>query len=93
MLILLIEFYLGIYGNFTMANLFIVKTERQANALKTRDRFLREHPELREFQRRLDARLNGAGSDHNRLVLIHELMMDSFGDLNRKLQSAVAAQR
>ncbi|HTY24244.1 MAG TPA: hypothetical protein VMC85_14010 [Desulfomonilaceae bacterium] len=76
-----------------MAHLYMVKTERQATALKRRDRFLREHPELREFQRKIDARLNGAGSDHNRLVLIHELMMDSLGNLSRELRSVVAVQR
>ncbi|MGO9122180.1 MAG: DUF3135 domain-containing protein [Desulfomonilaceae bacterium] len=69
-----------------MAHLFSVKNDTQAEALGERDRFLREHPELREFQRKIDERLRRAGSAHNRLVVIYEMMIDSFMELNTKLQ-------
>jgi hypothetical protein len=73
-----------------MAHLFSVKNDNQVDALLERDLFLREHPELREFQRKIDERLRRAGSTHNRLVVIYEMMMDSFMELNTKLQEASA---
>ena len=73
-----------------MAHLFSIRNEKQAEALMERDRFLREHPELREFQREIDDRLRRAGSAHNRLVVIYEMMMDSFMELNAKLQGVSA---
>jgi hypothetical protein len=76
-----------------MAHLFSIKTDMQAEALKERDLFLREHPELREFQRQIDDRLRRAGSAHNRLVIIYEMMMDSFRELNARLQQASAILR
>ncbi len=76
-----------------MAHLFSVKNARQAEALRERDDFLREHPELREFQRKIDDRLRRAGSAHNRLVVIYEMMMDSLMELNTKLQEASAILR
>ena len=69
-----------------MAHLFSIKNDKQAEALMERDRFLREHPELRAFQRKIDERLRRAGSAHNRLVVIYEMMMESFAELNAKLQ-------
>jgi len=69
-----------------MAHLFSVKNDEQAEALLERDLFLRDHPELREFQRKIDERLRRAGSAHNRRVVIYEMMMDSFMELNTKLQ-------
>ena len=70
-----------------MAHLSVIRTDQHAKALKARDRFLRSHPELREFQRKIDERLKKASSDHNRLVIIHNWMMDSFFELDRKLQN------
>jgi hypothetical protein len=76
-----------------MAHLFSIKKDIQAEALKERDNFLREHPELREFQRKIDDRLRRAGSAHNRLVVIYEMMMDSFRELNARLREAAAILR
>ncbi len=76
-----------------MAHLFSIKTDIQIEALAERDRFLREHPELRDFQRKIDDRLRRAGSAHNRLVVIYEMMMDSFRELNTMLQEASAILR
>lgn len=72
-----------------MAHLAVIRNERHAKALRARDRFLKLHPELRGFQRRIDETLRKAGSDHNRLVLIHNWMMDSFFELFGKLQTVV----
>lgn len=76
-----------------MAHLFSIKNDQQAEALMERDRFLREHPELRDFQRKIDERLRRAGSAHNRRVVIYEMMMDSFWELNAKLLEASAILR
>jgi len=70
-----------------MANLFSVKSPEHAQALQDRDRFLREHPELVQLQRHIDDRLKKASSNHNRLVMIHTLMMDSFLEMHRQLRS------
>jgi hypothetical protein len=85
--------YRGISKGVVMAHLFSIKNNRQSEALMERDLFLREHPELREFQRKIDDRLRRAGSAHNRLVVIYEMMMDSFRELNAKLQEAAAILR
>jgi hypothetical protein len=69
-----------------MAYLFPIKNESFAAALSARDHYLSAHPELRHLQREIDARLHSASTTHNRLVVIHELMMDAFVELNNKLQ-------
>lgn len=76
-----------------MPHLFEVHNERQAHALKERDRFLSTHPELRSLQKEIDERLKGAASGHNRLVLIHDLMMDSFLEMDRRLQRLLGRRR
>jgi hypothetical protein len=81
------------HGRCNMVHLFEVNNERQANALKERDRFLSSHPELKGLQRKIDERLKGASTGHNRLVLIHDLMMDSFLEMDRKLQVLLGGRR
>ena len=76
-----------------MPHLFKINTERHADALKERDRFLSSHPELRAFQKEIDERLKGAATGHNRLVVIHDLMMDSFLEMDRKLQTLLGRRR
>ena len=76
-----------------MARLVSVESEEHANALKERDRFLDLHPELKMFQAEIDDRLEKATTDHNRLIVIRELMMESFLNLDRKLQQIAAARR
>jgi hypothetical protein len=83
----------GISKGDDMAHLFSIKNDLLAEALGERDNFLREHPELREFQRKIDDRLRRAGSAHNRLVVIYEMMMDSFRELNARLREAAAILR
>ena len=70
-----------------MSKLHAIKSELLAVAVRERDRFLEDHPELRDLQKEIDQRLNGAETDHNRLVLMNQLMMESFLKLDEKLQS------
>jgi hypothetical protein len=72
-----------------MAKVIPIESSRSARALRERDSFLRKHPELKPLQREIDEMLRKAGSRHNRLVMIRNLMMDSFQDLNDRLQSMV----
>ncbi|MBM4329139.1 MAG: DUF3135 domain-containing protein [Deltaproteobacteria bacterium] len=68
-----------------MSKLQIVKSDAHAQAIKERDEFLDSHPELKALQAEIDKRLDNAQSPHNRLVLIHDLMMKSFQELHTKL--------
>jgi hypothetical protein len=72
-----------------VAKVIPIESSRSAKALGERDRFLVKHPELKPLQRDIDEMLRKAGSRHNRLVMIRNLMMDSFLDLNERLQSVV----
>ncbi len=69
-----------------MANLILVKSNRLKKALIDRDEFLRKHSELLSLQRKIDEKMRKAKTSHNRLVLIHTLMMDSVNELHNKLQ-------
>ena len=76
-----------------MSKLHAIKSETMADAVKERDRFLEDHPELQALQKEIDQRLNGAETDHNRLVLVSQLMMESFLKLDEKLQSLREARK
>jgi len=49
-------------------------------------KLLQERPDLQALQDKIDATLNKAGSKNNRLTMMHNLMLDSFFELNEKLQ-------
>lgn len=72
-----------------MGKLIPIESSRSGKALRERDRFLRNHPELKPLQREIDEMLRKAGSTHNRLVMIRNLMMDSLLEMNDRLQSVV----
>jgi hypothetical protein len=76
-----------------MSKLHAIKSELLADAVRERDRFLEDHPELQDLQKKIDQRLNGAETDHNRLVLMNQLMMESFLKLDEKLQSLREARK
>jgi len=76
-----------------MANLVTITSQEHARALKRRDLFLRKHPELIPLQRKIDERLGGARTEHNRLVLIHDLMMDSVKALAESLKLMIRSLR
>ena len=76
-----------------MARLTIVKSSPEAQAIRERDRFLDEHPRLRALQTHIDNKLQTAETDHNRLVLLHKMMMDSFVEMNKKLQRLIETRK
>jgi len=45
--------------------------------------FLKEHPELKPLQEEIDKRLEGAGNQNNRLVIIHQMMMSKVAELSK----------
>ena len=76
-----------------MRNLSSIKTEEHARALEQRDRFLQDHPELARLQSSIDHKLGNASTAHNRLVIIHNLMMDSLREMDKRLQEALGRRR
>lgn len=48
--------------------------------------FLEEHPELREYQDKITKTLQGAGSSHNRLVLLRQMMVEKTMEIQEKFQ-------
>lgn len=52
-------------------------------AKKQLNDFLREHPHLKPMQTEIDKLLKGAGSQHNRNVLLHRLMLENIGKLEK----------
>jgi hypothetical protein len=77
----------------TMTNLTAIRSAGHARAIRARDSFLSRHPELRRLQDEIDKKLRGAESSHNRLVIIHSLMMESFFRLQGKLQAITRKKR
>ena len=76
-----------------MSRVFLIRSTEHAEAVKERDRFLSAHPELKPLQEEIDKRLHSAVSDHNRLVMVHELMMEAFLKLDGILQSLAKGNR
>ncbi|MEW6350715.1 MAG: hypothetical protein AB1646_16765 [Thermodesulfobacteriota bacterium] len=76
-----------------MTRLVSIDSPTHAAALKKRDDFLASHPELRPLQQKIDKRLGNAQNDHNRIVIIHSLMMDAFLEMDRRLQALVRSSR
>lgn len=76
-----------------MSKIHTLRSQELTEALEERERFLSEHPELEKLQKDIDRRLKNASTDHNRMVVIHDLMMDSFLELDNKLQALVSKLR
>ncbi|MDQ7783396.1 MAG: DUF3135 domain-containing protein [Desulfomonilaceae bacterium] len=76
-----------------MRNLSSIKTKEHARALEQRDRFLQDHPELARLQSTIDHKLSNASTTHNRLVIIHNLMMDSLREMDKRLQEVLGRRR
>jgi len=76
-----------------VANLSAIKSDDHARLLRERDRFLGDHPELKELQRDIDDKLRKASSNHNRLVIIHGLMLAALSELDNRLQVLVGRRR
>ncbi|HUM42169.1 MAG TPA: hypothetical protein PKI14_04395 [Fervidobacterium sp.] len=45
------------------------------------NKFLEEHPEYRQFQKDIEARLKSAGNSHNRMALLNMMMQENVGRL------------
>ena len=58
----------------------IGKTARQE-----RDRLLNEHPELKEFQKKIDRCLDNAGSSENRMAVLGIMIEAKLKDLRDEL--------
>ncbi len=74
-----------------MTRLVCIDSPGHAAAVRKRDEFLDSHPELWPLQQKIDKRLGNAQNDHNRIVIIHSLMMDAFLEMDRKLQALVGS--
>lgn len=81
--------YFGFGLEIKMSHLHVVTSSRLAEALQDRDKFLKKHPELAVLQKEIDTKLKNAASDHNRMIVIQDLMMASVQELSRKLRSLV----
>lgn len=49
-------------------------------------RLLEERPQLQALQGEINQRLRNAGSQHNRLVVISQMMLEKFAELNGELR-------
>lgn len=54
-------------------------------AIKRRNQFIQEHPELRLFQKYIDDTLNKAGNQHNRMAVLEALIIDKRLELHAEL--------
>lgn len=54
--------------------------------IRQRDELLKQRPELQALQDEVDRRLAKAGNQNNRMVIIGQMMWDSFHQLNQALQ-------
>ena len=59
--------------------------EMGKTAQRERDRLLKERPELKEFQKEIDRRLNNAGDSENRMAVLGIMMESKLKDLRDQL--------
>lgn len=59
--------------------------------IEKRNALLKEKPELLELQQKIDDVLAGAGSSHNRMVLLKKMMMESVAELQKSLNELHSA--
>lgn len=55
-----------------------VDTKQLFEAKQRLNAFLKEHPELLVFQRAIEVRLAKAGSPHNRMIVLSQMMRDNL---------------
>ena len=56
------------------------------------NKLLKERPELIELQKEIDKRMDFAGSQHNRCVIITEMAKESLKRLGEELERLVSLQ-
>lgn len=59
--------------------------ERIQEAIRERNRFLDEHPELQPFQEEITRRLKGATSMENRFVILSMMIAEKMNELQGNL--------
>ena len=59
--------------------------EMGKTARQERDRLLNEHPELKEFQKKIDRCLDNAGSSENRMAVLGIMMEAKLKELQDEL--------
>jgi hypothetical protein len=59
--------------------------EMGKTARQERDRLLNEHPELKEFQKKIDRCLDNAGSSENRMAVLGIMIEAKLKDLRDEL--------
>ena len=64
----------------------VAKEQTLAEVLEARDRLLREHPELMEFQKEIDRRLAGAGTPENRMAVLGIMMAAKVQELSQRMR-------
>ena len=74
-----------------MARLLEFKSKRYCEALRARSEFIESLPPERkkkalEYQKEIDDKLRGAGSENNRFVLIRKMVEEAFDELGRQLR-------
>jgi len=60
-------------------------TEMGKTARKERDRLLKEHPDLKEFQKKIDRCLDNAGNSENRMAVLGIMIEAKLRELQDEL--------
>lgn len=60
-------------------------TDRLQQALDERDRFLRQHPQLRAYQAEIDRLLDNSGNSQGRMAVLGTLMQGKLLELQKEL--------
>lgn len=55
------------------------------SAKKELQDFLNEHPQLKPYQKAIDKLLDNAGNQHNRIVILRQLMTDKMKELRKAM--------
>ena len=67
--------------------------EMGKTARKERDRLLKDHPDLREFQKHIDRCLDNAGSSENRMAVLGILIEAKLKELQDELSHLSSLMR
>jgi len=62
-----------------------MNTEEYFKAKQRLSEFIASEPRAAALQQEIDAKLKAAGNSHNRLIIIHNMMMDKFYELRAAL--------
>jgi uncharacterized coiled-coil DUF342 family protein len=71
--------------------MIISETEKLFQAKQDLAKFLEEHPELRDFQAKIDASLKKCGNSHNRIAVLSQMMREKLIELGDACRGVVKA--